>query len=548
MSETFYAVNNPNSPLARLYSTTRCAELDAWIQLIPEFEEDFDLATEECARHYGQNANVVGKNFLALQRLIRELPKLHAVVQEHWHLDFPRLVAIDTALSKLGPNPDPEIMEELDAKIAKYLTPRIANQHLPGHSLIGQRVRQMVSEYDDRIPVKDPRPQRRMVKTQLTANSSSLAVEAPHEEIQKAEDCMKATATALGITRAEAMLRVLTGEFPCTQADTKLVLFSPKGMEDGPAYLQGFGWVGPETVERLREGATVLDADELAKAETSSYQPTAGIRTFVEGRDGTCRWPGCEVPAQNCQLDHRHNFSEGGLTSPSNLFALCQHHHNIKTDTRAMYIVDPITDVIYWLFEDGTWVSDSAEEGPLGQGSKRWLQTFGQKLVKRRKNAQEKAHELADAIDDFYRKRAEQDKLEQDQRDIIDELWVDDIKLLRAMLQQGEFSGDIPLPGNLNVFLILEAAQRMGIEFEACDDMAPWVRVHKQILEYERAENERKILEEAEALAKELAEGILKEKEEEKAKAEAEAEEDNEGAEEQPEPVKVSTNPEDPPF
>src|SRR5699024_11849305 len=75
----------------------------------------------------------------------------------------------------------------------------------------------------------------------LTANSSSLAVEAPHEEIQKAEDCMKATATALGITRAEAMLRVLTGEFPCTQADTKLVLFSPKGMEDGPAYLQGFG-------------------------------------------------------------------------------------------------------------------------------------------------------------------------------------------------------------------------------------------------------------------------------------------------------------------
>src|SRR5699024_2739642 len=106
----------------------------------------------------------------------------------------------------------------------------------------------------------------------------------------------------------------------------------------------------------------------------------------------------------------------------------------------------------------------------------------------------------------------------------------------------------IPLPGNLNVFLILEAAQRMGIEFEACDDMAPWVRVHKQILEYERAENERKILEEAEALAKELAEGILKEKEEEKAKAEAEAEEDNEGAEEQPEPVKVSTNPEDPPF
>src|SRR5690625_7853294 len=106
MSETFYAVNIPNSPLARLYSTTRCAELDAGIQLIPEFEEDFELATEECARHYGQNGNVVGKNFLALQRLIRELPKLHAVGQEHWHLDCPRSGGIDTALSILGPHRD----------------------------------------------------------------------------------------------------------------------------------------------------------------------------------------------------------------------------------------------------------------------------------------------------------------------------------------------------------------------------------------------------------------------------------------------------------
>src|SRR5699024_12544857 len=111
--------------------------------------------------------------------------------------------------------------------------------------------------------------------------------------------------------------------------------------------------------------------------------------------------------------------------------------------------------------------------------------------------------------------RAKQDQLEQEQRDIIDELWVDDIKLLRAMLGQGEFSGEIPLPGHLNVFLILEAAQRLGLDFEAADEVAPWVRVHKKIVEHERQENERKILEEAEAMAHELALKILKEKENE---------------------------------
>ena len=199
-----------------------------------------------------------------------------------------------------------------------------------------------------------------------------------------------------------------------------------------------------------------------------------------------------------------------------------------------MYIVDPISDVVYWLFEDGTWVSDTAQDGPLGQGAKRWLQSFGQKLAKRRQNAQEDAHELADAIDDFYSERAKRDQLEQQQRDIIDELWVDDIKLLRAMLGQGEFSGEIPLPGHLNVFLILEAAQKLGIDFEATDDIAPWVRVHKKILEHERQENERRILAEAEAMAHELAEKIRKETEQGK-----NSEEDL---------VKAPHNPEDPPF
>src|SRR5699024_10599291 len=146
--------------------------------------------------------------------------------------------------------------------------------------------------------------------------------------------------------------------------------FTAKDLEGVPAYLQGVVWVGPETVERLREDATFIDMDAAATAETASYRPTDAIRPFVEGRGGTCRCPGCSVPAQHCQRDHRHNFDEGGPPSPSNLFALCQHHHNVKTDTRAHYIVDPISDVIYWIFEDGTWVSDSAQDGPIGRGAK----------------------------------------------------------------------------------------------------------------------------------------------------------------------------------
>ncbi|MDN6285634.1 MAG: HNH endonuclease, partial [Corynebacterium casei] len=217
---------------------------------------------------------------------------------------------------------------------------------------------------------------------------------------------------------------------------------------------------------------------------------------------------------------------------PANLFALCQHHHNIKTDTRAMYIVDPISDVIYWLFEDGSWVSDTAQDGPIGTGAKRWLQTFEQKIAARRKNAQDRAHELADDIDEYYTQRAEADRREQDHRDIIDELWVDDVKLAQALMREGNLHGNNPLLANDNVFMLLEAIHKLGIDLDVSDDIAPWARIQKKILEHEREENERRILKEAEKLAQELANKITKQKEQEETE----------------QTVKVPTNPEDPPF
>ena len=205
-----------------------------------------------------------------------------------------------------------------------------------------------------------------------------------------------------------------------------------------------------------------------------------------------------------------------------------------------MYIVDPISDVVYWLFEDGSWVSDTAQDGPIGRGAKNWLQTFEQKIAARRKNAKESAHELANAIDEFYKKRAEEDKRQQDQRDIIDELWVDDVKLAQALLREGDFEGKNPLHLNDNVFALLEAIHKMGLDLDINDGIAPWARIQKKLLEHERAENERRILEEAEKLAHELAEEIMKQKEK--------GNEETEKSEESEEPAKVPTNPEDPPF
>jgi len=61
------------------------------------------------------------------------------------------------------------------------------------------------------------------------------------------------------------------------------------------------------------------------------YRPSAALDEFVRCRDMTCRFPGCDKPAEFCDLDHAIAFGDGGLTHPSNLRCLCRKHHLIKT-------------------------------------------------------------------------------------------------------------------------------------------------------------------------------------------------------------------------
>ncbi|KNX37557.1 HNH endonuclease signature motif containing protein [Luteipulveratus halotolerans] len=75
---------------------------------------------------------------------------------------------------------------------------------------------------------------------------------------------------------------------------------------------------------------TVIDAE-------SSYRPSAALRRTVEARDQHCRAPGCEHPAQECDLDHAVPWSaladdpSDGATHEHNLHTLHRGHHIAKT-------------------------------------------------------------------------------------------------------------------------------------------------------------------------------------------------------------------------
>ncbi len=61
------------------------------------------------------------------------------------------------------------------------------------------------------------------------------------------------------------------------------------------------------------------------------YRPSAALADFVRCRDLTCRFVGCDRPAEFCDVDHTIPYDDGGLTHASNLKLLCRKHHLLKT-------------------------------------------------------------------------------------------------------------------------------------------------------------------------------------------------------------------------
>jgi hypothetical protein len=54
---------------------------------------------------------------------------------------------------------------------------------------------------------------------------------------------------------------------------------------------------------------------------------TGATRTAVERRDQFCQHPGCDVPAERCEIDHVVPYEEGGLTVQGNARCYCPFHH-----------------------------------------------------------------------------------------------------------------------------------------------------------------------------------------------------------------------------
>jgi hypothetical protein len=98
-----------------------------------------------------------------------------------------------------------------------------------------------------------------------------------------------------------------------------------------PALLLGRGVLSNALLaEAIRNGATITPIRMPGARPEGHYRPSAELAEFVRMRDLFCRFPGCDVAADRCDLDHAQPWP-GGPTHASNLNCKCRKHHLMKT-------------------------------------------------------------------------------------------------------------------------------------------------------------------------------------------------------------------------
>ena len=144
--------------------------------------------------------------------------------------------------------------------------------------------------------------------------------------------------------RADVFLDLLDGKHHARgrrrgTVDIQVDLTTLARLTEDPGELAGYGPVIADIARQVAEnqpGAewrwtlTHPDTGLVIDNGTTRRRPTNWQRRHVEARQRTCVFPGCRMPAINCDLDHRQPWAYGGPTKVENLAPLCRHHHNIR--------------------------------------------------------------------------------------------------------------------------------------------------------------------------------------------------------------------------
>jgi hypothetical protein len=144
--------------------------------------------------------------------------------------------------------------------------------------------------------------------------------------------------------RADILLDLLTGrnqeQTKSGSTDTGVVeikvdMTTLTGIDDEPGEIPGFGPVLADVARQIVDEASdsewrIVPVDENGQPTgvvTTSRRPTKAQKRQVETRNPTCVFPGCRMPATECDLNHEIPWAQAHRTTIRELGPLCRHNH-----------------------------------------------------------------------------------------------------------------------------------------------------------------------------------------------------------------------------
>ncbi|AZA11298.1 HNH endonuclease signature motif containing protein [Corynebacterium gerontici] len=283
-----------------------------------------------------RSVSYVRRRFQAVW-ILQRLPKLREQFFEHFHLDMGRLATIGSILADIAS------LEALDEALSKFLTPS-RFRAIPSARIIGGFLRRKLAPFH-----WNPPPNAVRIR-QVDELTSQLVVTSTHGGTRLMKDRLRELAHEWQCSEHDALWQALLGK------DSKAVVnvYQHKGklsLVDGSVIPQSM-----TTLIHQRARIRQLDIEQQGKG----YAFPAKLRHIITMRDLHCRFPGCEVPAHACDIDHVLEFNRGGPTEVSNGQLLCRRHHNMKTERQVSCSMTP----------DGvvTWVIDGIRSVTLPEG------------------------------------------------------------------------------------------------------------------------------------------------------------------------------------
>jgi hypothetical protein len=162
--------------------------------------------------------------------------------------------------------------------------------------------------------------------------------------------------------RADILLDRIQGCDRCGHSrrgvvDLHVDLATLVGLAETPGEIGGFGPVIADVARRIAHHqpdaewrVTVTDPDtgKVVWNGITGRRPTAAQRRYIQARHRTCCvFPGCRMPAVDCDIDHTRRRVDGGRTVKRNLEPLCRRHHLAK-DRGGWRLRQPEPGVFEW--------------------------------------------------------------------------------------------------------------------------------------------------------------------------------------------------------